>query len=99
MNKLQQHIATSPLVKAAVIEAVHRFYHDRILSNKIIDQRDLTECNVANILDTVWNLLPDWRHVLLTSPQRYDDSGEITSVPTYCKPKEITPIEVTITLK
>lgn len=99
MNKLQQHIADSPLVKAAVIEAIHRFYYDRILSQKIADQRDLIECDTANVLDTAWNLLPDWRHILFISTYKYDDSGSINSVPLHCKPKEITSIEVIITLK
>ena len=99
INKLHEHINNSPLVKAAIIEAVHRFYYDRILSDRKIDQKDLSEYDVANILDTLWNILPDWRHILHTLPGRYASDGPTTSIPIYCKPKQITPLEIIIIIK
>lgn len=100
MNKLQEHITNSILVKAAITEAVHRYYYDRVLSTKAQDQQDLIETNAANILDTLWNLLPDWRYYLHELPKRYINvERPVIDVPLHNKPKEITGIEIIICLK
>ena len=86
MNKLEKHIQESPLVRAAIVEAVHRFYYDRILSTKKQDQDDIKECEVDEILDKLWNLHPDWRHTLLTIPKRYE-GNPTNAVSIHGKPK------------
>lgn len=96
MNELQQYITDSPLVQAAVTEAIHRFYYDRVLSSKLADQQILRDLNVANILDTAWNSLPNWRHILQTIPQRYHGESNTNAVSIHGKPKKVTPIEIII---
>lgn len=100
MNKLQEHISNSTLVKAAVIEAIHRFYHDRVLSPRKEDQQDLQDTDALDILQTVWNTLPDWRYYLHSISKRYADAGApITALPIYSKPKNQIPLEITIVIK
>lgn len=70
-NKLLTEIQNSPLVQAAITEAVHRFYHDRVLSKKNEDKQDLIDCDVSNILSTLWNLQPNWRYVIKNRLERF----------------------------
>lgn len=86
MNKPQEHIANSPLVRAAIVEAVHRFYYDRILSDKLSDKQDLEETQAGDILGKLWNLHPSWRQQLLTIPTRYK-GAETNSIPADGRPK------------
>jgi hypothetical protein len=88
MNKLEEHIANSPLVRAAIVEAVHRFYYDRVLSDKKEDIKDLEDTNAAAVLSKLWNLYPDWRHTLYEVPKRYK-SAEVSSVNRHIAPPEI----------
>lgn len=88
MNKLEEHIANSPLVKAAIVEAVHRFYYDRILSDKREDVKALAETNAADVLHKLWNLHPDWRHTLHEIPKRY--RSEVTAAVS----RHVTPSEI-----
>ena len=99
MNKLHEHIANSTLVKAAVIEAVHRFYYDRVLSDRQQDQQDLIDTQAADILATLWNLLPDWRYRLHSIPERYVNAGPIAALPIHGKPRNIVSLEITILIK
>ncbi len=86
MDKLQEHIQNSPLVKAAVIEAVHRFYYDRVLSDTLAHKQELEETQAGDILSKLWNLHPSWRQQLLTIPQRYK-GADTNSIPIDGRPK------------
>lgn len=99
---LEDHIKNSPLVQAAITEAVHRYYHDRVLDdtkkrwNK--DQKDAFELS-AHLLSNLWNLNPGWRFTLLNAPKRYQADVNTNSVSIYGKPKEIKELMLQIQIK
>jgi hypothetical protein len=98
-NDLIKYIHSSPLVHAAITEAVHRFYYDRILSDKEHIQRQLIDCNVSETLSTLWNLYPDWRHTLANSAKRYMDAGKVTSLPVISRPKKMVKLNFNIEIE
>lgn len=87
-TELQQYVNDSPTVRAAVTEAVHRYYYDRVLDPR--ERKNLGE--VGHVLGNLWNLQPDWRHVLKTSFERYEDAGPVVDVPLINKPKLVIPL-------
>lgn len=94
-NLLIEHIKNSPTVKAAITEAVHRFYYDRICSDKKQDKIDLEQTCASDVLSTLWNLQPNWRYILEKTAKRY--SAENTkSVSIFGKPKKIKGIKIEI---
>jgi hypothetical protein len=97
-NALVEHVSRSPLVQAAITEAVHRFYHDRILSTRQKDKQELVETQASNVLSTLWCLQPDWRRVIEQSVKRYHVGDKANDVYLINKPKSIVPLTVTITL-
>lgn len=99
-NSLIKHIQSSPLVNAAITEAVHRFYHDRILSDKESDRLALEETCASDILTLLWNLQPNWRYIIAESAKRYNPYNT-NSVPIDGKPKDgvILSIQINIPLK
>lgn len=97
---LNDYIQSSPLVQAAITEAVHRFYHDRICSNSDKDLKDLEETQASDILNTLWNLQPNWRFVLAKAAKRYGvDSPDTNAVAVCGKPKEIINLKIEIEIK
>lgn len=89
MNALIEHIKNSQTVQAAITEAVHRFYYDRILSDKERDTKELEETNASDILSTLWNLQPNWRYTLQRTAKRYNGDENTTAVSIFGKPKNI----------
>lgn len=94
-NTLLEFIKQSETVQAAITEAVHRFYHDRISSPKKQDRIDLDETYASDILATLWNLQPNWRYILEKTAKKYK-SEDIRSVSIFGKPKKIRGIKVEI---
>lgn len=90
MSALMEEVVASPLVRAAIVEAVHRFYYDRVLSNRNRDQEELMQSSAPEILDVLWNLYPNWREVLLTLPQRYK-GADTKAVSIFGKPETFFP--------
>lgn len=97
-NALIEHIKNSPLVQAAITEAVHRFYYDRILSTKQKDKQELQETQASDVLSTLWCLQPDWRYIIEQSVKRYDVAGKANDVLLINKPQKIVPIKFEIEL-
>jgi hypothetical protein len=93
---LGEYVQESPLVRASIVEAVHRFYHDRVLSTKASDRQELAESGAADMLDKLWNLIPDWRNVLLTVPQRYSGANT-TAASIHGKPHRDSEFKIEIT--
>lgn len=99
MNEsLTEHIRNSPLVQAAITEAVHRFYYDRILSNQKKDKQDLQETQASDILSTLWNLQPNWRYILQKTAKRYKATDK-QSLPICSRPKKRVPLKIEIELR
>lgn len=97
-NALIEHIKQSPTVQAAITEAVHRFYYDRICSDKKQDKVDLEETGASDVLSTLWNLQPNWRYILEKTANRY--SAENTqAVSIFGKPKNIKGVKLEIELQ
>lgn len=99
INELTRHISESPLVRAAITEAIHRFYHDRVLSPHPKDRQLLTDLRVSDILSTAWNLTPNWRYLLKTIPRRYEASVDTIDIPIINKPEHIVPLQITFTIQ
>lgn len=97
-NKLLIHIQNSPLVQAAITEAVHRFYYERALSTKERDQQDLIDSDAANVLSTLWNLMPNWRYFIKNWMLKYRESNT-TSVNIDNRPVKSAALNVTIEIK
>ncbi len=97
MNALIEHIQKSQLVQAAITEAVHRFYYDRILSDKEKDKHDLIETQASDVLSTLWNLQPNWRYIIEKAAKRYN-SENTNTVTVFGKPKNIVGVKVEIEL-
>lgn len=97
MNRdlLFEHIASSPLVRAAITEAVHRFYYNRVLSDKEKDKKELEQTGAADVLSNLWNTQPNWRHVIEKSGQKFAGSENVNSVSVYGKPKKLLTMTVT----
>lgn len=100
-NLLKQHIESSSLVKAAVIEAVHRFYYDNVLDDnkhRWPEEKRVAFTESELLISNLWNLVPDWRKILVEYPERYGknhqeaNSGHINN-----KPSEIVQTDITIT--
>lgn len=99
-NLLIEHIQRSELVQAAITEAVHRFYHDRILSDDLNDHKDLEETDASNILSNLWNLMPNWRYVIQKRLRRYSlKISNTSSVSIDGKPKQVKPFTIQIEIK
>lgn len=96
-NALIEYVKSSPLVQAAITEAVHRFYHDRVSSDKEKDKKDLQETEASDVLSTLWNLQPNWRHILEKTAKRYH-AANTTAVSIFGKPKKIVPLKIEIEL-
>lgn len=96
-NTLIEHIKQSTTVQAAIIEAVHRFYYDRICSDKKQDKIDLEETCASDVLSTLWCLQPNWRYVLEKAAKRYD-AADTNKVMLFSKPKNIKGVKVEIEL-
>jgi hypothetical protein len=94
-NKLLDFIKESPTVQAAIVEAVHRFYYDRVNSHTKQDAKDLEETYASDVLSTLWNLHPNWRYVLQKTANRYN-SENTKAVSILGKPKNIKGIKVEI---
>lgn len=101
-TKLIEHIQNSELVQAAITEAVHRFYMDRVCSKKEQDLIDLKETNASNILSTLWNLKPNWRYIIQKTGKRYNHGNlgpNTNAVAVDGKPKEIITLKFEIEIK
>jgi hypothetical protein len=98
MNALIEHIQQSPLVQAAITEAAHRFYYDRILSDKEKDKQDLIETQASDVLSTLWNLQPNWRYIIEKAARRYN-AENTTAVCLGGKPKKIVGVKIEIELR
>jgi|688.fasta_scaffold895567_3 hypothetical protein len=96
-TSLIDHIKASPLVQAAITEAVHRFYYDKILSSNPQDRKDLQETQASDVLSTLWNLQPDWRHVIEKQSKRYS-SSKVNAVMVFGKPQNIVKLKFEIEL-
>lgn len=59
-------IDNSPLVLAAITEAVHRYYYDNITKDR---EKALS---VGNLLTSLWCQNPNWRHVIAKYGKRYN---------------------------
>lgn len=92
-NILLEHVQNSELVQGAITESVHRFYYDRILSDREKDKLDLIETNASEILSTLWNLNPNWRYIIEKTARRYK-SENTKSVCVFNKPKTHPLIEI-----
>lgn len=88
-EQLHEYIQNSDIVRSVITESVHRFYYDRIL-DKYTDKVLLNE-EIGNVLSNLWNLQPDWRHVIKKHFERYEDAGKVTAVPLVNKPSKILP--------
>ena len=98
MDALREYIKSSPLVQAAITEAVHRFYFERIGKENEKAKRELLETQASDIWSTLWNLQPDWRIVLEKYAKRY--TGEAVKwLPICSKPKNIIPLKIEIEIK
>jgi hypothetical protein len=95
---LVDFVKSSPSVQAAITEAVHRFYFDRIGSSKQQDKIDLEETNASDILSTLWNLQPNWRYILKKTGKRYFEP-DTQSVAICGKPKNIIGLKIEIEYK
>lgn len=99
-DKLIEHIQKSPLVQAAITEAVHRFFNDRICSKNPQDLIDLDETQCKDILSTLWNLNPNWRYVIQKTGKRYlENAPNTNSVSIFGKPKKIVTLNFKIKRK
>jgi ethanolamine ammonia-lyase small subunit len=97
MNKLIEHIKNSELVQAAITEAVHRFYMDRITSTHKQDVLDLKETECSDVLSTLWNLTPNWRYTIQKAGARYRTGApNINNVSIFGKPKKIVGVNLEI---
>lgn len=92
-TSLKDYVNSSPLVQAAITEAVHRFYYDRVLSDKDQDKKDLQETNASGILSMLWNLQPNWRMIIEKAGKRYNAS-DVKAVALNRTPDPIPPFTV-----
>lgn len=97
-NPLIEHIKQSPTVSAAIIEAVHSFYYDRVGSQKKQDIIDLEQTNASDILINLWNLQPNWRYVLDKTAKKYN-AVDTQAVTIFGKPKRTDGIKLEIEIK
>ena len=100
MNKLIESIQNSPLVQAAITEAVHRFYMDNVMLEREGRNSVITDTDCANVLSTLWNLQPNWRYIIQKAGKRYTpDAPNTDSVSIYGKPKQPTTLTLNIEIK
>lgn len=93
MITINDIIKSSPLVQAAVVEAIHRYYYDHVLDNKWDpEEREY----VSNLLSNQWCLLPDWRRILHEKTTRYYKSDIITSLPVWSRPPKILNLSIEV---
>ncbi len=97
-NTLLEYIRQSPTVQAAITEAVHRFYYDRICSDKKQDKIDLEETCASDVLSTLWNLQPNWRYILEKTAKRYS-AADTQAVSIFGKPKNIKGVKLEIEIQ
>lgn len=98
MNALVEQVQKSPLVQAAITEEVHRFYYDRILSDKEKDKIELIETQASDVLSTLWNLQPNWRYILEKAARKYN-AEKNNSVSVFGKPKNVVALKFEFTVE
>ena len=86
-EELKNYIENSPIVKAAITEAVHRYYYDRILSTKPEDIKALKDNNVSYEYSVLWNETPNFRYILVQAASRYKNPPNTDVVSVFGKPK------------
>lgn len=95
MNELTNYIENSPLVQAAITEAVHRFYYDRVGSGNLKDAQVLEQTQASDILSTRINANPDWRLTLHKTALRYN-AAPVKALCIYGKPKNLISLNIKV---
>lgn len=84
-SKLVDHVLSSELVHAAITEAVHRYYYDNVIDKS--KDRDKENLQLASdLLSKLWNLYPNWRHILKEKSERYFGDNDTNAVTIWGKP-------------
>ena len=89
---LEEYIANSELVQAAIVEATHRYYNDMCFKGGKFEASE-ENARVSNILSNLWCLIPDWRIRLSKAIKRYvipiAPNSEVKGLLVSDKPKKI----------
>lgn len=99
VNHLIEYVENSETVKAAIAEAVHRFYFDYCF-NPYTERPYEGEAfkTISDIHSTIWCEMPDWRQRLRNSVQRYAEPGLSDRCLTVVKPRAVVPMKIKVAM-
>lgn len=97
-DHLLQWIQESETVQAAIVESVHRFYHDMAFNPYTERPFEDAFDKISNIHSTLQCSLPSWRVILRKLSERYEQGNRegTNAIHVGGKPKELIKLKIKI---